>query len=183
MKCVRCGTLVQAQEEEVAWLCAQCGQGLLLTPEGLAPLTVHWAAVRGEPGAYRWLPFWALPGTVRFGRREAFNSRREPDPIWREPKRFYVPAYPLSLEDMQRWGAHLTRWQAQMQTGPAAGPVANCTLFPDDARQAAEFIVLTIEAEQKDKLREVTFSLELGEPELWMLPFNEKGELQPAPLS
>lgn len=59
-------------------------------------------------------------------------------------------------------------------------PQCGGELHPDDAWQAAEFVVLTIEADQKDKLRAVEFALDLGEPELWVLPFVEQRELRPA---
>jgi len=36
--------------------------------------------------------------------------------------------------------------------------------------QVVEFVVLTIEADRKDKLKTVEFRLDLGEPELWVLP-------------
>ena len=182
LKCLRCGTLVQAGEQEVAWVCAQCAQGLQLTVDGLGPLSVNWAAAR--PGLVsaqnRWLPFWVFTGAVRFNRREAFSGANQPDRLWSSQRRFYIPACPAALEQMQRLGADLTRKQTPLIAGPAAGPLANCTLFPDDARQAAEFVVLTIEADQKDKLRVVEFALDLGEPELWVLPFEEQGDLRPA---
>jgi hypothetical protein len=177
---MRCGTPVQAQEDEVAWVCSQCGQGLQLTSDGLAPLNVCWAAIRGDPRSYRWVPFWVLSGLVHFQQRESYGGRRAPDRLWNGPCRFFVPAYPIGLEDMQRLGADLTRRQPQLQPGQPAGALAQCTLFPEDARQAAEFIVLTIEADQRDKLREVGFTLQLGEPELWLLPFTEQGGFRPA---
>jgi hypothetical protein len=33
----------------------------------------------------------------------------------------------------------------------------------------AEFIVLGIEADRKDKVREIEFALQLSQPELWVL--------------
>lgn len=179
LKCVRCGTFVPAQEDEVAWVCPQCGQGLLLTETGLAPLAVQWAAARAQPGAeLRWLPFWAFTGTVHFSQRQAYSGSRQPDALWNAPRRFYIPAFPYPLEDMQRLGADFTRRQIALTPGQAAAPLARCTLFPADAQGAAEFVVLTIEADQRDNLRQVSFSLELGEPELWVLPFTEQGGLR-----
>ncbi len=179
LKCVRCGTYVQAQEDEVAWVCAQCGQGLLLTEDGLAPLAVQWAVPAAQPGvALRWLPFWTFNGTVTFSRRDTYGSKRNPDPLWSAPRRFYIPAFPYSLENMQQLGADLTRRQAALAPGQPASPLSRCTLFPADAHGAAEFVVLTVEAAQKDNLKELHFNLELGEPELWVLPFVEQGGLR-----
>ena len=180
LKCLRCGTFVQAEEDEVAWVCPQCGQGLLLADSGLVPLSVQWAALPARPAAIpiRWLPFWTFVGTVRFGRRETYGGSRQPDALWNAPRRFFIPAFPYPLDDMQQPGAELTRRGPPLNAGPPAGPLSRCTLFPEDAKGAAEFVVLTVEAAQKDKLRQLDFALELGEPELWVLPSTEQGGLR-----
>jgi hypothetical protein len=174
LKCLRCGAHLPAGEEEVAWVCAQCGQGMQLTPDGLAPLTVQWAAARPGVQGASWLPFWVFGGTVHLARRETYGVNLfggGPDRLWEARRRFYVPAFPAPLEQLETVGADLTRRQIPLNAGPPAGALKDCTLFPDDARQAAEFVVLTIEADRKDKLKTITFTLNLDEPELWVLPF------------
>ena len=189
LKCLHCGVYVPAEEEEVAWACQQCGQGMQLTAAGLAQLTVNWAAARKKDDAVQWRPFWVFEGTVNLIRRETYGGGgvlatltslvdpNAPDKLWNVPRRFYVPAFPASLEKIETLGADLTRKQVALKAGPAAGVLSDCTLFPDDARQAVEFVVLTIEADRKDRLREVDFNLNLGEPELWVLPFEGKDEV------
>ena len=56
--------------------------------------------------------------------------------------------------------------------------VQHCTLLPEDARRAAEFIVATIEADRSDKVRNMSFTLKLGAPELWMLAFEGGREVR-----
>jgi len=171
MKCPRCAAFVPAEEDEVAWACAQCGQGMQLTASGLAPLPIQWAAVRENAAKFQWRPFWVFSGTVAFSQRESFGRQGQPDDVWLAPRRFYVPAYPATLGQIETLGADLTRKQVALKPGRPAGALSQCVLFPDDARQAIEFIVLTIEADRKDKIRSIDFSLSLGEPELWVLPF------------
>jgi hypothetical protein len=181
LKCLNCGTLIEAEEEEVAWVCQQCGQGLRLDAQSnLAALVVHWAALPAgrQTAGLRWLPFWVFSGSVHFSLRSAFHATRQPDPLWNAPRHFFVPAFPYSLESTERLGADLTRRQPQLTAGQPQSPVSQCTLFAEDAREVVEFVVLTIEADQKDKLRQVSFQLELAEPELWVLPFTEQGTLQ-----
>jgi hypothetical protein len=180
LKCPRCGALVPAQEEEVAWVCAQCSQGLQLAPAGLAPLSVNWAAAR-PGGQLRWAPFWVFVGAVTFNRRESYHGSRPPERLWATPVRFYVPAFAAPLRQMADLGADLTRRQVRLTAGPAQGALTGCTLGLDDAAQAADFIVLTIEAAQSDKLKSVDFALKLSQPELWLLPF--AGEPQPQTLA
>src|SRR5512143_1232255 len=178
LKCLRCGALVPAQEEEVAWVCAQCGQGLQLAPEGVAPLTVKWAAGRAGAASLHWAPFWIFVGTVTFSSRESYSGSRPPEKLWGSPVRFFVPAFAATLRQTQELGANLTRRQLKLAAGPAQGAVTGCTLSLDDAHQAADFIVLTIEADQSDKLKHVDFSVKLDQPELWLLPFTGEPEAQ-----
>ncbi len=169
LKCPQCSTPVPAEEDEVAWVCATCGLGLQLTEAGLAPLTVHWSAGRTPQAA--WLPFWVFTGTVRFSARESYSGRADADSLWAQPRSFYVPAFVVTLPQLEALGGELTRRQLPLHEGPAAGLVKQCTLLPEDARRAAEFIVTTLEADRKDILRNLSFTLDLGQPELWMLPF------------
>ena len=176
LKCLRCGRPLPAAEEEVAWVCAQCGQGMQLTDAGLAPLALNWAAPRPGATDLRWLPFWVFSGTVTFSRRENYGGRSEPDKLWSGPRRFYIPAFPVPLQQMETLGADLTKQQIPLRPGPPMGALQNCTLFPADARLAAEFVVLTIEADRKDKLKGAEFRLDLNEPEMWVLPFEGEAE-------
>ena len=45
LNCVRCGTPLPAEPDEAAWVCAQCGQGMILDPNaGLLSLQVNYSA-------------------------------------------------------------------------------------------------------------------------------------------
>lgn len=174
MTCIKCATPLRAEEAEIAWTCEKCEQGMLLTANGLAPLTVRWAATAGTTGI-KWWPFWSFTGTVRFARRDSFGGRSEPDKLWGDPQQFFIPAYAASLQALETIGAELLKKRLRPAPGPAAGPLPACAFFPEDARHAAEFVVLTIEADRKDKLKSVEFTIQASEPELWVLPF--RGEV------
>ncbi|MCI0354236.1 MAG: hypothetical protein L0099_04225 [Acidobacteria bacterium] len=171
MACLRCAAPIPAEETEIAWVCEKCGQGMQLTRAGLSLLTVQWAAAKTRATNPRWEPFWSFVGAVRFTQRFNFGGRSEPDKLWAEPQRFFIPAYQLPLRDLETIGAELLKKRLRPTPGPAVGKLAHCSLFPADAKQAAEFVVLTIEAERRDKLKTVAFTIETDEPELWMLPF------------
>jgi hypothetical protein len=171
LKCLKCGTRLPAEDDEAAWVCAQCGQGLQLTEAGLTPLAVNWAAARSGVQGLSWRPFWVFTGSVHFASRENYGGRSEPDKLWEAQRRFYIPAFPASLEQIETIGAELTRKQIPLKAGPPLDTLKNCSLFPDDAEKAAQFVVLTIEADRKDKLKTVAFTLNLNAPELWVLPF------------
>ena len=168
--CVKCQTPVSAQAGEVAWVCGQCGQGLLLDEsQGLVPLEVNYAAgiAPNTPGK----PFWVNEGRVAIAKRQTYsgNEDRDAQNFWGQPRRFFVPAFNSLLETLLGLGSKLLEQPPALQPGPAARfkPV---TLALEDVKPLAEFIVMALEAGRKDRLREIQFSLELSNLVLWVLP-------------
>jgi hypothetical protein len=178
LQCVRCSTPVRATPDEVAWVCANCGQGLLLDGEsGLRALEVKYAAVAQQAGLI-WRPFWVTEGRVTFQARETYGHDRGPDEIWGAPQMFVLPAFECSLEEAGAWGVAFLRQPPRLVEGPA-GLLEGVTVDPQAARALAEFVVLTVEAERRDQLRKVAFDLDLVPPVLWAMPFtNESGTLR-----
>lgn len=169
--CQRCSTPVPAEPDEVAWVCSQCGAGWSLEEErGLAPLQVEYSA--GLPPNGLGKPFWMVQGQVSL-QRQSFSSASqqasEAQVFWSQPKQFLIPAYTCSLEDLLDLGTRLLLQPPRLQQGDPRRfePV---TLAVEDLRPTAEFIVMAIEANRKDKLKQVEFSLSLSSPVLWVLP-------------
>jgi hypothetical protein len=168
--CVRCSQPLPAQVDEVAWACPNCGQGQLLSQDDqLAAVEIHYSADL-EPGA-RGRPFWVAQGEVSDLVRKRFkgDQSKEMQRYWASPRRFFVPAYEMSLEQIVETGLKLIETQPALSPGPPAEflPV---TVLPDDVRALAEFIVLAVEAARKDHLSRLQFDLQLGEAELWIIP-------------
>jgi predicted RNA-binding Zn-ribbon protein involved in translation (DUF1610 family) len=178
LQCVRCSTPVRAGPDEVAWVCANCGQGLLLDGEsGLRALEVKYAAAAQQEGLV-WRPFWVAAARVTFQARETYGHDRGPDEIWGAPQMFILPAFECSLEEAGAWGMGFLRQPPRLVEGPA-GLLEGVTVDPQAARALAEFVVLTVEAERRDQLRSVAFDLDLEPPVLWAMPFtNESGTLR-----
>jgi hypothetical protein len=172
LRCLRCDTPVPAEPDEVAWICEQCGQGLLLDEaQGLAALDIHFAA--GIPPAAKGRPFWVTMGQVQLVResREGFIGSKtgQAERFWAEPRRFFIPAFTCPLEDLLEMGSSLVQRPLDLQPGPPVRflPV---TSSPEDVPALAEFIVLAVEAERKDNLRRIETQMSLGSPVLWVLP-------------
>lgn len=172
MLCPQCQTPVPARPEETAWVCATCGQGLRLDDTtGLKPLEFHYAA--GIPANQAGRPFWIANATVRLGERKTYYANtdvvREAAAMWAAPRRFFIPAFTLPLEQALELGTRLLLQPPALNPGSPAAfePV---TVRPEDMRPLAEFIVLGLEAARKDKLMSVEFGLDLESPELWILP-------------
>jgi hypothetical protein len=167
--CPQCATPVPAGTEERAWVCGQCGKGLVLDEEqGLAALTVHYSVQiqRGASGK----PFWTALGSLTL-QRETFagDKDRDAENFWGHPRRFFVPAFECPLETQLSLGNQMLLQPPDLQEGPAATFEA-VTVGREDVKALAEFIAMTIEAGRDDKLKEVRFTLDLAEPELWILP-------------
>jgi hypothetical protein len=169
MVCIRCSTAIPAHPDEVAWVCAQCGQGNLLDEEqGLKAVEVNYSAALKANA--RGKPFWVVEGQVTL-RRQTYggNEEREAQQFWREPRRFFVPACACPLEMLLDLGQSFLLRPPALQPGSPAlfDPVV---LAPEDVQAAVDFIVMAVEAGRKDKLKEVEFSVMLTPPVLWILP-------------
>jgi hypothetical protein len=167
--CIKCAAPLPAQPEETAWVCAQCGLGLQLDEQsGLAALEVHYAA--GIPVNGRGKPFWVAEGRVALQRQTySGNKSQEAAQFWSRPRRFFIPAYDAPMEALTEEGRRLLLSPPALDEGPPA-PFAPVTLSREDAATSAEFLVVAVEAERKDKLKELRFTLDLQPPVLWILP-------------
>lgn len=173
--CPSCSTPVPADVEEVAWVCAQCGQGLSLDAEkGLVPLDVRYAA--GIAANTRGKPFWVAEGRVSMQRDTYSSSSKDmkaAQQFWSQARRFFIPAFQAPLETLLELGMQLLRQPPDLQAGPPANfdPVV---LDLEDVKTAAEFIVVAVEAERRDMVKQIDFTLQLSDPVLWILPPFEK---------
>jgi hypothetical protein len=135
---------------------------------GLVELAVNFAS--GIPNGARGKPFWVADGSVVL-QRETFsgNQSREADQFWSQPRRFYVPAYALPLEDLLAAGIDLLLRPPAVQPGTVTSfePVV---LSVEDVYATVEFIIMAVEAGRKDMLKSTQISLTLSDPVLWVLP-------------
>ena len=169
MYCIKCQTPITAKPDEVAWVCTQCGQGMLLGEEkGLTALEFHYA--KGIPAGAQGKPIWRASGQPALQRSTySGDQSREMHTFWQTARQFYVPAYTLPLESIIQVGMQWLKTAPVLQPG-AAVPFLPITVPPGDVRPMAEFITLGMEAERNDKLKELRFELQLSEPELWIVP-------------
>ncbi len=168
--CTQCKAPVPAQAGEIAWVCQQCQQGLLLDEDkGLLPYTLYFHAAI-QPGSVG-LPYWIASGAVRLNRKiYGFgSSENEAARLWAEPRLFFVPAYTCPLDKMLQIAPRMLLQPPKLQAGPLAR-FAPVTLSMADIQPLTEFIVMGIEAGRKDKLKELNLSVTLGAPQLWVLP-------------
>lgn len=167
--CIRCGTRLPAEPNEVAWVCPQCGQGQQIDAgRGLVALEVQYAAGIA-PGA-KGKPFWVARGQAAVQRHTySGNQDNEAQRFWAQAHTFYVPAFDTSLETLVTLGRQAIERPPVLQPGPAV-PFEAVKFSVEDVQPLAEYIVIGLEADRKDKLKELNVRLTLETPTLWILP-------------
>jgi hypothetical protein len=169
--CLHCNTPIPADTDERAWVCAQCGQGMALdTQKGLTPIQVQYT--EGIPPNTPGKPFWVTEGQVALERdvyRSSGKSAQEAEQFWSQSRRFVIPAYSTSQEDLLALAARFLLQPPALKPGSPVRfePV---TLSMEDIQPVAEFIVMAIEAGRKDMLKNIRFTLKLTLPTLWIMP-------------
>ena len=167
--CVRCNNPLPARPGEVAWVCPQCQRGqILYKNDALVPIDInfHVGILSGAAGK----PYWVVNGQARLTRQTySGNKQDEALRFWSTPHTFFIPAFPCPLETLIELGPRMLLNPLALQNGPITRyePI---TVGQDDLIPLAEFIVMGIEAARQDKLKELSVSLELGSPALWILP-------------
>lgn len=175
LKCPQCDTPIPADPKEIAWVCENCGQGLHLDgEEGLTGIEIRFAK-SDSIGSLRCFPFWVVRGKVSITQRVTYTKNERPDPLWRSEQTFMLPAFECTLEQAVDWGTFLLRNPLTLVDGPKT-EMESISIEREDMQALAEFVVLTIEAERKDKLEQLKFNLDLEQPELWVIPFKLEGE-------
>lgn len=169
--CLNCATPIPAASDEAAWVCQQCGQGMALNPqEGLRPLQVQYLAGFAPNAVGK--PYWVCQAQVRV-QRETYKANRQSEQealdFWNQPRRFFLPAYTLGLEDYLTAAINLLARPPALQPGPAV-PFQPVTQWMEDIRPAVEFIITAIEAGRKDKLKKLHFEGQFDASSLWILP-------------
>lgn len=168
LRCPQCSTPVPAQVDEIAWVCATCQTGLLLDEsQGLVKQKFTFA--EGVKGVGR--PVWVAQGKVTLDRhsRNLLGKDGEAERFWSQPRQFIIPAWTCSVDELVDTAIAWLNTPPALKPGPPASfqPI---TLFPQDMRPVAEYVIVGIEALRKDQLKKVDFTLDLGQPELWILP-------------
>jgi hypothetical protein len=175
LRCPACNHSLAPENEHVVVSCERCQAAVHISDEGLTQLSVTYAAPRNEVQATDWLPFWVFEGRVNITRRTTQGGGSEQAAatrLWGEPRRLYVPAWELLLNQAQSIGSDMIQRQPSFQPAPqpAEARLTPVTLAPQDALNVLEFIVLAIEARRPDWLKSLDFDLKVDEPALWALP-------------
>ncbi len=175
LTCPSCRAGLDGEPDQVVFICPQCAASWHLddtpgAPARLLSLTIRYAEeLRGSAMGR---PFWAAGGQVQVGRRDIHgwgSQERQSVDQWAAPRRFFVPAFKCDLKNTLDFGRRLLAESPRPPAGSPA-PFVPAVVSARDLHGLAEFIIVSVEAERGDNLKTLRFALELGEPELWILP-------------
>lgn len=180
LRCPQCGQNLEPKHNEVVVTgCKQCHTAVQISQNGLRIIAVSYAA----PAADRvdaWLPFWLFDGRVNMQRRQSQGRSKGADKdaahLWGAPRRLYAPAWNTRASQARQIGSRLVQQQIQFQPieQPPDALITEAIITPEDALKLLDFIVLTIEANRKDDLKEISYQIEAGQPQLWAVPAQGK---------
>jgi len=173
LDCPACGSAMSAEPEDEVFLCAHCGSGAVLGPNGLE--TVEAVALLPAPGrrAESWRPGWALDVNVTVAQRTTADGRSTPG--WSARRTFVVPAFDIALTDLVRLGRALT--QVAGATGEVPHePLQGGRLSVEDALVLVRHLVIAGEVAKPDMLASLEVGLEELGHRLVALPFAADGD-------
>lgn len=167
--CIKCSTPIPAEPDQVAWVCPVCNQGMYLDEEkGLLEQEIYYSAGLSPSTPGR--PYWVADGQITL-QRETFGSAKnnEAQLFWSQARRFFIPAYAATLEELLSQAKELLLNPPSLQPGKN-NPFQAVVLNIQDVSSAVEFLVVAIEAGRSDRLKKVDIQLKLSKPVLWILP-------------
>lgn len=183
LRCPNCTNPLAVENDDVVVACQNCQITVAISENGPVKMAVHFAMPAGQHGGGNlWSPFWVFNGRVHMKRRETQgrgSAEKDSRQLWGVPRSLYVPAWELNMHTAQKVGSYLIQQQPELKEveRPADLQLVSATVTPGDARKLLEFIVLAIEARRKDMLKNLEFTLEIGEPKMMALPQRMFGSL------
>lgn len=180
LRCPTCNQALEAEQRDEVIQCPNCRAAVRLDPNGLSIVTTRIAAAsRGETTDR--LPLWVFDGRVNL-RERTTQAGAEQDAaaraMWDKPRRFYVPAWQLSLAEAKELALTWMRTQPLFKAVDAPDGVRfpPVVISEDDARKLLALVVATIEAERRDYIKTLDFDIEINGRTLWLLPAQQGAE-------
>lgn len=183
IRCPSCDQPIHGKSGDRAFYCANCNTVHVREP---APQKIDYEIGSFGPGGDGnrvYVPFWRLYGTVTIQHEQVSGGHVFRLQNWlsggsRSGNLFiYVPAGPLPPDMVRNWGIALTERHPQYDLKMDFGDVPRLpvTLTRQEAGELADFIVLTMEAQQPGTLQQLSYTLEINTSKLVYLPFYERG--------
>lgn len=180
LRCPQCQSPLEPAQWDVVVGCRHCFTAVELDEAGLRPINVSYAAMKGVK-AEQWMPFWVFNGRVHIQKRDTQggggSAQKDAEKLWSVSRRLYVPAWDLPMPTAREMGQKFTLEQTPLSaiSRPSDAQLVAVTVTAEDALKLLEFVVLSIEAQRKDWLKNLQFKISATSTELWALPAKRQG--------
>ena len=183
LKCDKCGSLLNADPEDVVYYCNSCDTGyeIINETDEIVEVTVDFALPTNPIDAeVVYLPFWVFDAYIDITSRDASGTLgsmssfiktkvgvgEQEKPV----EKFYVPAFETSMENIKKLGLEFTRQQPDFDL-LKKNRITGCIYSSQDAEKIADFIFLSSEAEKPDMMKDISYTLNLTSPHVVAFPF------------
>lgn len=176
LRCPVCQEGLHPEDNDVVLACTNCHSPIALDENGMDEANVHYAAATKLESVTHWLPFWITYGRVNITNRQTQGSNRgaqkDSQEMWETERYLYIPAWDMPIPEARQLGRTLVESQPVLVEGerPAVGTFTAANVTAEDALKLLELIILTIETERKDWLKDLKFTIQAPPPELWIVP-------------
>ncbi|MCB8943580.1 MAG: hypothetical protein H6658_07480 [Ardenticatenaceae bacterium] len=180
LRCPQCQAPLAPEQWDVVVSCRGCYTAVAIDESGLERMPVYYAAARTDK-VEQWVPFWVFNGRVHITQRDTQggggSSQQDSEQFWGESRRLYVPAWDMPMPTAREIGQQFTQEQTLLQEIPQPNEavLVSAAVTPQDALKLLEFIVLSMEAQRKDWLKNLQFHIAADGPQLWAIPARGQG--------
>lgn len=178
LNCESCGSLLESEERDVVFRCANCGQGYALVEGELKRLTASFASPKlQERGEIQYYPFWVLKAEVTVESRAAsggfFSSLLGGGGSGAGGTiAFFIPGFDAPLETLKELSVEFTKGQPSYEIAEGVKTsIKGCVHSEEFARGFADFVFLTMEAERPDTMKSIKYSIKFLEATVLGIPF------------
>ncbi|MDZ4713528.1 MAG: hypothetical protein SGI89_14560 [bacterium] len=182
VKCKKCDSGLVVEMNDNIVYCSSCGSGYEIINGEFLPIEINFAAaaLRGD-GELIYKPFWLVKTKVEILDRKAggnflknlFGGSGEQTS---GNINFYIPAFYCSLESMKNLSTQFT------SRNPVASPQKYNTKLTgfvygkEDAKKLSEFLLISLEAEKSDTMKNFNYKIDFETMEVLGIPFYKLAE-------
>lgn len=185
LKCEQCGGKIEAQSFDVVVCCTNCATAFEVKPDRLIKRElIYLVNTTIENAVY--LPFWLIPASVDilysdsggvsfsgilnfFGEALGIRSKSQ-----EKIDEFILPSFLTGLNDMRKIALNYTLELPRKFT-KTNHKVLGARLSFEDAKNFAEFILVSFEVSKPGVLQKFKYKIEFGEPRILGVPFSFEG--------
>ncbi|HAY33853.1 MAG TPA: hypothetical protein PK536_07870 [Ignavibacteria bacterium] len=188
--CKSCGSGLSVEMNDNIVYCTSCGNGFEEINGEMKNIEINFAnaAFRSE-GELIYKPFWLLNTTITILERKATGSFLKnlfggSGEFTGGDILFYIPAFYCNIESMEELSKQFTIKNPVASPQKYNSKLTGFAYGKEDAKKLAEFILISLEAEKSDVIKNFRYEMKVNSYSILGIPFydNKSGMLKDAVL-